>query len=197
MEVRHIIELLEVIFYDELIFNNTALGISDDSTYLKVWYTVRNWWYMRGEPSLRKFCAEVHELAGNGPCVVDFVLYKWRMLNFTNPAHVNRWIDVVEYSIEMANNTSRASTTESWKVKKGGKRWYISEGLRYECIFTLKLINKENMEFRLNEHVCGISDISPFTTQNIEELLKEVSPFEGGPGMNSEEKAMGTPSDDE
>ena len=152
---------------------------------------------MRGEPSLRKFCAEVHELSGNPPSVVDFVLYKSRMLNFTNQLYASRRIDVVEYSIEKANRTSRASTTESWKMKVGGKRWYIAQGFEPECVFTLKLINKENMQFKLDKYVCGISDTSPFTTPKLEDLLAKVEPFTGGPGMSSAEKALGTPSDDE
>lgn len=194
--------ILEVRYEIQVLFHNRSLKyrsryeseISDDLTEHHAWYVIRNWWYMPGEPSLRKFCADVHELAGKGKRVVDFVLYKARQLNFTNPKYVSRDIDVLEYSVETEKKPKRTTTTESWKPKSGGKRWYITQAFGPECVFYLKPLDAENTEFVLQNEVCGI-DITPFTTPKIEDLLKNVASFEGGEGMNEAERALGTPSD--
>lgn len=165
---------------------------NNDPAILIRWFRIRNWWFVPGEAELKKYCAEIHELAGLGKAEVNYVFFSHRWLKFRNPFYATRQAEMVEYGI--ASKSARSTTVSGrWKLKEKGKRWFISKGTKPECVFMLKLVDRESNMFMLEREVCGIKDISPFTTPNLEEALRTVEPFSGGTGMYPHEKALGTP----
>ena len=107
------------------------------------------------EPSqhkLKRFCAVAHKMSGRGSCHVNLVLYKMRWLSFVDQRHSRRHIDLLEYGCQ--EGTEPEQMDDYWTVAVDD-RWYITEGLKWDCVFYLTKVN-ESTEFIIDNHVCGI-----------------------------------------
>lgn len=96
---------------------------------------------MKEDEVLKNISHQAHRKVYTGQVEVDTVTLDVRNLLFTNENYKNVRIDVVIYKI----------------IKAGTFFFFITKGLKADCVFYLIKVDTPATLFQLGRHVCGIS----------------------------------------
>ena len=79
---------------------------------------------------------------------IETVTLYLRTLVFKNPKYISKKFDILTYDVDMG-----ADIPDEKK-----EHWYITEGVREDCVFYLDAVDSRAREFYLKKLVCGISN---------------------------------------
>lgn len=103
---------------------------------------------------LMSVCNQAHQLAKIGPPTVNIFSFYTKTLKFISDKYRPIDLDMVLYSVTLPNST-----------QIDPRCWFITKGLRSDCVYYLKKVDNSLKEFYLtDQHVCGIE----FVVQEME-----------------------------
>ena len=102
----------------------------------------------KGETPLKNYCTEAHFRAGYGMAVVITAHMNARTLRFHQQKYSPMKIDVITYEIKDYGFFGDTDTSRN--------RFYITQGLRSDCVYFLTPAGTNSTEYYLQNHICGV-----------------------------------------
>jgi hypothetical protein len=117
------------------------LASTDDVNSSGIWQRARDLNCDSNDDRLKNVSYQAHRKSFTGPVEVDTAILDVRNLMFTNVNYKTIRVDVIVYKI----------------VEAGPFFFFITKGLRPDCVFYLVKVDGRSTLLQLGKHVCGIS----------------------------------------